>query len=251
MPHRHSLPTSRASTTGSRHASQVRRRHQPGKDGGTPRWRAGSRPASVRMDGYRKARRMRGTMVCGVVDTCEGRAAGAVAVGPLRTAWSPSRARARRRGRRPGGQGNWGGVARSRGRRAQRRRHAERREAYGDAATRLGQIAAEEAADLILVGPQIADGCVAGSGATLPRNSRPGPRFRLYRRRRPAGAERGRRESRSALSSNHGTRSIRLFWRIFAINATLLALVALLLIVTPIEISAPIAPIQARSSSSD
>jgi nucleotide-binding universal stress UspA family protein len=29
---------------------------------------------------------------------------------------------------------------------------AERREAYGDAATRLGEIAAEEAADLILVG---------------------------------------------------------------------------------------------------
>ena len=36
-----------------------------------------------------------------------------------------------------------------------------------------------------------------------------------------------------------------LFWRIFAVNATLLSLVALLLIVTPIEISAPIAPIQA------
>ena len=41
------------------------------------------------------------------------------------------------------------------------------------------------------------------------------------------------------------TRSISLFWRIFAVNATLLSLVALLLIVTPIEISAPIAPIQA------
>jgi two-component system, NarL family, sensor histidine kinase UhpB len=41
------------------------------------------------------------------------------------------------------------------------------------------------------------------------------------------------------------TRSISLFWRIFAVNATLLSFVALLLIVTPIEISAPIAPIQA------
>jgi two-component system, NarL family, sensor histidine kinase UhpB len=40
-------------------------------------------------------------------------------------------------------------------------------------------------------------------------------------------------------------RSISLFWRIFAVNATLLSLVAVLLIVTPIEISAPIAPIQA------
>jgi two-component system sensor histidine kinase UhpB len=40
-------------------------------------------------------------------------------------------------------------------------------------------------------------------------------------------------------------RSVSIFWRIFAVNASLLALIALLLIVTPIEISAPIAPIQA------
>jgi two-component system sensor histidine kinase UhpB len=38
---------------------------------------------------------------------------------------------------------------------------------------------------------------------------------------------------------------VPIFWRVFAVNAGLLALVAILLIVTPVEISAPIAPFQA------
>jgi len=40
-------------------------------------------------------------------------------------------------------------------------------------------------------------------------------------------------------------RSVPLFWRVFAVNAGLLALIALLLLVTPVEISAPIARTQA------
>ena len=40
-------------------------------------------------------------------------------------------------------------------------------------------------------------------------------------------------------------RSVPIFWRVFAVNAGLLTLIAILLIVTPVEISAPIAPIQA------
>jgi two-component system sensor histidine kinase UhpB len=39
-------------------------------------------------------------------------------------------------------------------------------------------------------------------------------------------------------------RSLPLFWRVFAVNAGLLALIAVLLIVTPVEISAPIARTQ-------
>jgi nucleotide-binding universal stress UspA family protein len=95
---------------------------------------------------------MRGTIVCGVVDTVEGRGAVQIAVDICE-----------RLGLRlvlvhvtPGPRGSGGatggnllarmaaehGVAQT----------AERREAYGDAATRLGEIAAEEAADLILVG---------------------------------------------------------------------------------------------------
>jgi two-component system sensor histidine kinase UhpB len=40
-------------------------------------------------------------------------------------------------------------------------------------------------------------------------------------------------------------RSVPIFWRIFAVNAGFLTLIAILLIVTPVEISAPIAPLQA------
>ena len=40
-------------------------------------------------------------------------------------------------------------------------------------------------------------------------------------------------------------RPVPIFWRVFAVNASLLTLIAILLIVTPVEISAPIAPIQA------
>jgi two-component system sensor histidine kinase UhpB len=40
-------------------------------------------------------------------------------------------------------------------------------------------------------------------------------------------------------------RAVPIFWRVFAVNAGLLTLVAVLLIVTPVEISAPIAPLQA------
>jgi nucleotide-binding universal stress UspA family protein len=104
------------------------------------------------MDSYRKARRMRGTIVCGVVDTDEGRGAVTVAV-----------ALCERLGLRlvlahvtqgAGGTGVATGevllarVAAEHGVAGT----AERREAYGDAATRLGEIASEEAADLILVG---------------------------------------------------------------------------------------------------
>ena len=49
---------------------------------------------------------------------------------------------------------------------------AERREAVGDEAAQLGQIAAEEAADLILVGARPAVGCGAGLRADLPTSSR-------------------------------------------------------------------------------
>jgi nucleotide-binding universal stress UspA family protein len=104
------------------------------------------------MDGYLKARRMRGTIVCGVVDTCEGRAAVAVAVDlcerlGLRLVLAHVTEGAGSAGRATGAEllarvAAEHGVAGT----------AERREAYGDAATRLGQIAAEEAADLILVG---------------------------------------------------------------------------------------------------
>ena len=40
-------------------------------------------------------------------------------------------------------------------------------------------------------------------------------------------------------------RGLSLFWRVFAVNAGLLALIAILLLVSPVEISAPIAPAQA------
>ena len=36
-----------------------------------------------------------------------------------------------------------------------------------------------------------------------------------------------------------------IFWRVFAVNAGLLALIAVLLLVSPVEISYPIKPIQA------
>jgi nucleotide-binding universal stress UspA family protein len=95
---------------------------------------------------------MRGTIVCGVVDTDEGRGAVAVAVDlcerlGLRLVLAHVTQGA-------GGTGTATGadllarVAAEHGVAGT----AERREAYGDAATRLGEIAGEEAADLILVG---------------------------------------------------------------------------------------------------
>jgi two-component system sensor histidine kinase UhpB len=42
-----------------------------------------------------------------------------------------------------------------------------------------------------------------------------------------------------------GIRALSLFWRVFAVNAGLLAVIAILLLVSPVEISAPIAPAQA------
>jgi two-component system sensor histidine kinase UhpB len=42
-----------------------------------------------------------------------------------------------------------------------------------------------------------------------------------------------------------GIRAVPLFWRVFAVNAGLLAVIAVLLLVSPVEISAPIAPAQA------
>jgi two-component system sensor histidine kinase UhpB len=42
-----------------------------------------------------------------------------------------------------------------------------------------------------------------------------------------------------------GIRALSLFWRVFAVNAGLLAVIAVLLLVSPVEISAPIAPAQA------
>ena len=42
-----------------------------------------------------------------------------------------------------------------------------------------------------------------------------------------------------------GIRTLSLFWRVFAVNAGLLAVIAILLLVSPVEISAPIAPAQA------
>jgi two-component system sensor histidine kinase UhpB len=42
-----------------------------------------------------------------------------------------------------------------------------------------------------------------------------------------------------------GIRTLRLFWRVFAVNAGLLGVIAILLLVSPVEISAPIAPAQA------
>jgi nucleotide-binding universal stress UspA family protein len=95
---------------------------------------------------------MRGTIVCGVVDTEEGRGAVAVAVDlcerlGLRLVLAHVTQDA-------GGTGTATGsdllarVAAEQGVAGT----AERREAYGDAATRLAEIAAEEAADLILVG---------------------------------------------------------------------------------------------------
>jgi nucleotide-binding universal stress UspA family protein len=95
---------------------------------------------------------MRGTVVCGVVDTSEGRGAVAVAVDlcerlGLRLVLAHITEGAGSAGTATGADllarvAAEHGVAGT----------AERREAYGDAATRLGQIAAEEAADLILVG---------------------------------------------------------------------------------------------------
>jgi nucleotide-binding universal stress UspA family protein len=94
---------------------------------------------------------MRGTIVCGVVDTDEGRGAVAVAMDlcerlGLRLVLAHVT------------QDAGGGMATGADLLARiAAEHgvagtAERREAYGDAATRLGEIAAEEAADLILVG---------------------------------------------------------------------------------------------------
>src|SRR5688572_7370404 len=42
-----------------------------------------------------------------------------------------------------------------------------------------------------------------------------------------------------------GIRALSLFWRVFAVNTGLLAVIAILLLVSPVEISAPIAPAQA------
>jgi two-component system sensor histidine kinase UhpB len=42
-----------------------------------------------------------------------------------------------------------------------------------------------------------------------------------------------------------GIRTLPLFWRVFAVNAGLLGVIAILLLVSPVEISAPIAPAQA------
>ena len=95
---------------------------------------------------------MRGTIVCGVVDTDEGRGAVTVAVDlcdrlGLRLVLVHVTQGAGGTGTAAGADllarvASEHGVADT----------AERREAYGDAATRLGEIAAEEAADLILVG---------------------------------------------------------------------------------------------------
>src|SRR2546423_15320212 len=40
-------------------------------------------------------------------------------------------------------------------------------------------------------------------------------------------------------------RAMPIFWRVFAVNASLLGLIAVLLLVSPVEISYPIKPIQA------
>ena len=40
-------------------------------------------------------------------------------------------------------------------------------------------------------------------------------------------------------------RAVPIFWRVFAVNAGLLALIAVLLLLSPVEISYPIKPIQA------
>ena len=129
------------------------------------------------MDGYRKARRMRGTMVCGVVDTCEGRAAVAVAVDicerlGLRLVLAHVAEGAGSAGRATGAEllarvAAQHGVAGP----------AERREAYGDAATPLGQIAAEEAADVIFVGSRERGWPRRGLGSRPP-SSKPRLRYR-------------------------------------------------------------------------
>ena len=98
---------------------------------------------------------MRGTIVCGVVDTDEGHGAVAAAVDlcerlGLRLVLAHVTQGAGGTGRATGADllarvAAEHGVAGT----------AERREAYGDVATRLGEIAAEEAADLILVGVRV------------------------------------------------------------------------------------------------
>ena len=95
---------------------------------------------------------MRGTIVCGIVDSDEGRGAVAVAVDlcdrlGLRLVLAHVTQGAGSGGRATGPD-LLARVAAEHGVTST----AERREAYGDAATRLGEIAAEEAADLILVG---------------------------------------------------------------------------------------------------
>jgi two-component system sensor histidine kinase UhpB len=111
--------------------------------------------------------------------------------------------------------------------------HAEQRILVGDPAARLGQVAAEEAADVIVL-PGVARGWGRRLDPGLAREletETPVPVVIAPPRRR------GRRRSRQSMEP----RRLPLFWRVFAVNAGVLVVIAVLLLVTPITISAPVA----------
>jgi two-component system sensor histidine kinase UhpB len=122
---------------------------------------------------------------------------------------------------------------------------AELRSAVGDTATLLGRIAAEEAADVILVGARSRGRLRRGfeSRLAVPLDAAMPVPVVIAPPRPRRGAV--RQERRLALRSSWMARSPSLFWRVFVVNAALLGAIALLLLFSPFEIDAPIKTTQA------
>jgi nucleotide-binding universal stress UspA family protein len=121
---------------------------------------------------------------------------------------------------------------------------AERRSGSGDAAALIGQIAAEEAADLIVVGSSLRGrlrrGLESRLGEQLASETPVPVLIAPPQARRP-----GKMAAWTEASANVGLmkRPLSVFWRVFAVNAGLLGVLAALLMLTPVEIDAPIRPV--------
>ena len=60
-----------------------------------------------------------------------------------------------------------------------------------------------------------------------------------------AGRDDGRVSGEASVNVDSMNRPLSVFWRVFAVNAGLLGVLAALLLFTPVEIHAPIKPVQA------
>jgi two-component system sensor histidine kinase UhpB len=120
----------------------------------------------------------------------------------------------------------------------------ELRSAVGEPATMLGRIAVEEAADVIVVGSRSRGRLQRGFESRLADalDVAPAPVLIAPPRTRDST---DRRKRRLALRSSWMARSPSLFWRVFTVNAGLLGAIALLLLLSPVEIDAPVKTTQA------